>query len=309
MSDDPRGPQLYRRSRRPARPGTARTEPAGEPRSAVGRGGEPGPIRQISSLANDLVKDMRGLHAKKERAETGLFLAEGLKLVTDAFAAGWTVRTLAFCDKVGRQPMVARAIATALERGVDVVEMSEAVLEKISRRDNPQMVLGVIDQRFGELGDIDISRSTIWVALEGIKDPGNLGTIIRTIDSVGASGAILIGETTDPFALEAVRATMGSIFHVPMVRATPAEFADFIARSKVPVYGTHLAGAVDYRSIDYPEPAILLMGNEQSGLPPAMVDLCTRVVKIPMRGQADSLNLAIATAVTLYEMRRSRLAL
>ena len=307
MSNDPRAPQLYRRSRRPA---GARTDAGRAAPAVAGQGpkAEPGPeIRHISSLANDLVKDLRGLQSKKERAETGLFLAEGLKLVTDAFAAGWRVRTLCYCDRVKSQPMVGKAIATALDKGVDVVEVSEAVLEKISRRDNPQMVVSVIDQRFGDLAALDPAGKTVLVALEGIKDPGNLGTILRTIDSVGASGAVLIGETTDPFALEAVRATMGSIFHVPIYRATLEDFRAFVGRSGLPVYGTHLAGAVDYRSIAYPEPAILLMGNEQSGLPPAFVDLCTQVIKIPMQGQADSLNLAIATGVALYEMRRSRL--
>jgi TrmH family RNA methyltransferase len=100
---------------------------------------------------------------------------------------------------------------------------------------------------------------------------------------------------------------MGSIFHVPIVKMSRADFAEFLARSRVPVYGTHLKGAVDYRSAVYPEPAILLMGNEQSGLPPAYVALSTTLIKIPMAGQADSLNLAVATAVTLYEMRRPHL--
>jgi TrmH family RNA methyltransferase len=262
-------------------------------------------VRRITSLANDLIKDMRGLQSKKERAETGLFLAEGLKLVTDAFTAGWRVETLAYCDAVAGQPMVRQAIQTALAAGTDVVEVNEAVLEKIARRDNPQMVVAVIAQRFTSLPAADLKGT--WVALEGIKDPGNLGTIIRTTDSVGASGVILLDDTTDPFAIEAVRATMGSIFHVPLVRMIRADFAAFVERSKVPVYGSHLAGAVDYRRIDYPEPAILLMGNEQSGLPEAYVALCTKVIKIPMAGQADSLNLAVATAVALYEMRRSRL--
>jgi len=302
MSQDPRGPQLYRRSKRaPQRP----VAPQGA--SAATAPDTASAIRRITSPANDLIKDMRGLQSKKERSETGLFLAEGLKLVTDAFAAGWRVVTLAYGEAVARQPKVIAAIETALSRGTDVVEVSEAVLEKITRRDNPQMVIAVIAQRYATLAPDALAGT--WVALEGIKDPGNLGTIIRTVDSVGASGVMLIDETTDPFAMEAVRATMGSLFHVPLVRLTRAAFAALAAESGAPVYGTHLQGAVDYRSVDYPEPAILLMGNEQSGLPQAFVELCDQVIKIPMAGQADSLNLAIATAVTLYEMRRSRLAL
>jgi TrmH family RNA methyltransferase len=299
MTQDPRGPQLYRRSKRPA----ARPTPsAPSPVIAVPTATAASDIRRITSLSNDLIKDMRGLQSKKERTETGLFLAEGLKLVTDAFEAGWRVTTLAYCETVAAQPRVRDAIGMALQAGSDVIEVSEAVLEKISRRDNPQMVVSVIAQRFADLAPEAISG--IWVALEGIKDPGNLGTIIRTVDSVGARGVILLDETTDPFALEAVRATMGSLFHVPIVRMTRDHFADVTRAAEIPVYGTHLKGAIDYRSIAYPERAILLMGNEQSGLPDSYLDICTDVIKIPMAGRADSLNLAIATGVALYEMRR-----
>lgn len=302
MSQDPRGPQLYRRSKRPA---AKPAQPGPEAARAL-EAAAPG-VRRITSLANDLIKDMRGLQSKKERAETGLFLAEGLKLVTDAFEAGWRVATLAYCETVASQPRVREAIAMALKAGSDVIEVSEAVLEKISRRDNPQMVVSVIEQRYADLSPQALDG--VWVALEGIKDPGNLGTIIRTVDSVGAKGVILIEETTDPFAIEAVRATMGSLFHVPLVKMSREAFGAFVAASKVPVYGTHLKGAVDYRSIDYPESAILLMGNEQSGLPESYLGFCTKVIKIPMAGKADSLNLAIATGIALYEIRRKSLAL
>jgi TrmH family RNA methyltransferase len=266
-----------------------------------------GAVKPVTSLANPVVKDMRALQLKKERQRTGLFLAEGLKLATDALAEDWPIRILAYAATVKDQPMVRRAARGALDRDALVLEVSEAVLEKISRRDNPQMVVSVFEQRFRALADIDLDRSTVWVALDRVKDPGNLGTIIRTVDSVGASGVILIGETTDPFALEAVRATMGSIFHVPVVATSAEAFMAWKRRVGVPVYGTHLKGAVDYRKVRYPEPAVLLMGNEQSGLPEALAAACDALVKIPMAGRADSLNLAVATGVMLYEMRRPRL--
>ncbi|WP_407048618.1 TrmH family RNA methyltransferase [Methyloraptor flagellatus] len=320
MSKAPTG--LYRRSKGGGgpRPGpNAGAKPgAGAPHD--GRGADaparsarpdagPAPAKEVTSLSNPLVKDLRGLHSKKERAETGLFLAEGLKLVADAIEQNWPIRTLVHAVKVREQPMVRRIADAARACGALVVEVSDDVLVKISRRDNPQMVVAAFEQRLLSLDDIDPSGTTVWVALEGIKDPGNLGTILRTVDSVGATGAILIGDTTDPFALEAVRATMGSIFHVPLAAGTMAEFAAWKAKHRVPVVGTHLKGAVDYRSIAYPEPVVLLMGNEQSGLPDAYVELCDHVVKIPMAGRADSLNLAIATAVMLYEIRRPRLGL
>lgn len=262
--------------------------------------------KQVTSLANPVVKDLRALHLKKERAESGLFLAEGLKLVTDALEEGWPIRTLVHASRVKDQPLVARAVKDAKARGALVLEVSDEVLTKICRRDNPQMVVAAFEQRLGRLDDL-VAPTGVWVALEGIKDPGNLGTIVRTVDSVGASGVVLIGDVTDPFALEAVRATMGSLFHVPLLAASLEDFAAWKARTAVPVYGTHLAGAVDYRSVDWPETCVLMMGNEQSGLSDAHVAACDGIVKIPMAGRADSLNLAVATAVMLYEIRRARL--
>ena len=288
---------LYRRSgKRPAAP-----RPATPPPAEAESGG-----KVVTSLANPVVKDLRALHMKKERAESGLFLAEGLKLVTDALEEGWPIRTLVHAARVKDQPLVAKAVKTAKARGALVLEVSDEVLTKICRRDNPQMVVAAFEQRLGSLGDLTAPIG-VWVALEGIKDPGNLGTIVRTVDSVGASGVILLGDTTDPFALEAVRATMGSLFHVPLVAASLEEFAAWKAARKIPVWGTHLAGAVDYRSFDWPETCVLMMGNEQSGLPDAHVAACDGIVKIPMAGKADSLNLAVATAVMLYEIRRARL--
>lgn len=260
----------------------------------------------VTSLTNPVVKDLRALHMKKEREASGLFLAEGLKLVTDALEEGWPIRTLVHATRVKDQPLVARAATTARERGALVLEVSDEVLTKICRRDNPQMVVAAFEQRLGTLDDVP-EETGVWVALEGIKDPGNLGTIIRTVDSVGACGVILIGDTTDPFALEAVRATMGSLFHVPLIAATLADFAVWKTARAMPVYGTHLKGAVDYRTVTWPERCVVLMGNEQSGLPDAYVDICDGIVKIPMAGRADSLNLAVATAVMLYEVRRGGL--
>lgn len=272
------------------------------------RPARPGLIKEVTSLANPVVKDMRALQLKKERERTGLFLAEGLKLVADAIESDWPIRILAYAAKAKGQPMVAKAAKAALARGALVLEVSEDVLEKISRRDNPQMVVAVFEQRRLSLDDVDLDASTVWVALEAVKDPGNLGTILRTADSVGASGVILVGDTTDPFALEAVRATMGSIFQTPIVAATAEQLVAWKRRTGVTMVGTHLKGAVDYRKIRYPEPCVLLMGNEQSGLPDALAEACDHLVKIPMAGRADSLNLAVATAVMLYEMRRTRLS-
>jgi len=269
----------------------------------------PGQIRTVTSLANPTIKEIRALALPKNRKESGLFVTEGMKLVADAVEEDWPIKVLVYGSKVAAHPVVRRVATRAHARGGDVLEVSEAVLAKITRRDNPQMVVGVFEQRLLPAASVRPGERGVWVALEGIKDPGNLGTIIRTADAVGAEGVILVGDTVDPFGVEAVRATMGSIFHMPLVRMTAAEFADWRRGWPGIVVGTHLSGKEDYREVDYSRPVLLLMGNEQSGLNDAFAALCDHLVKIPQAGRADSLNLAIATGVMLFEIRRDGLKL
>ncbi|MGN6550731.1 MAG: TrmH family RNA methyltransferase [Pararhizobium sp.] len=283
---------------------TAEHHHRGEERRRVGQ------VKEVTSLANPIVKDIRALGLKKHRDQSGTFLAEGLKLVIDALDLGWTIRTLVVAKTARGKPAVDEVAARTVANGGLVLEASEKVVGAIARRDNPQMVMGVFAQRWARLSDIRPSAEETWIALDRVRDPGNLGTIMRTADAAGASGVILIGETTDPFSLETVRATMGSIFAVPVVRTTPEGFLAWRRASDVRLVGTHLAGAVDYRTIDYRDrPVVLLMGNEQAGLPEALADACDVLARIPQAGRADSLNLAIATGVMLFEARRHLLTL
>ena len=198
--------------------------------------------------------------------------------------------------------------ARCLAKGADVLIVSEKVLGAIARRDNPQMVMGVFEQRWTAPAAIRPAGNDVWVALDRVRDPGNLGTIIRTADAVGAKGVILVGQTTDPFATETVRATMGSIFAVPLAKMNESDFTGFTGKWPGMIAGTHLKGAVDYRKPDYTEkPVLLLMGNEQAGLTDELAAACTVLIKIPQAGRADSLNLAIATGVSLFEIRRHAL--
>lgn len=272
--------------------------------------GAPGQVKEVSSLANPLVKDIKALALKKFRDQQNAFMAEGLKLVIDALDLGWQIRTLVFA-KAGRgNPAVEKVAARTVAAGGTVLEVSEKVLVAITRRDNPQMVVGVFSQKFLALKDISADDGDVWVALDRVRDPGNLGTVIRTVDAVGAKGVILVGDTTDPFSVETVRATMGSIFAVPVAKATTEAFLAWRGGFSGLVAGTHLKGAVDYRSIDFSRgPVLLIMGNEQQGLPESLAASCDRLLRIPQAGRADSLNLAVATGVMLFEIRRGALKL
>ncbi|WP_439273187.1 TrmH family RNA methyltransferase [Pseudochrobactrum sp. HB0163] len=270
----------------------------------------PGLVKEVTSLSNPIVKELRSLAIKKYRDQQGVFLAEGLKLVIDAIDQGWHIRTLVFSKAGKGNPLVEKVAARTKAGGGLVLEASEKVIAAITRKDNPQMVAAVFDQRFTTLDHLQPQNNDTYIALDRVRDPGNLGTIIRTADAAGAKGIILIGDCTDPYSLETVRATMGSIFAVPLYRTRHEEFVRWRKSYKAMLVGTHLKGAVDYRTIPYnKQPVMLLMGNEQQGLPDELAGICTHLARIPQAGRADSLNLAIATGIMLYEIRRDALVL
>ncbi len=256
--------------------------------------------RVVTSHTNPTVKALKALHMRKAREESGRFLAEGLKIVTEAIELGHAPKVLMFGKDAADHPLLTKAIAaTGMARG-EVIEVGREILEKISRRDNPQAVLAVFDQVFTPLQALEPQSARVWVALHMVRDPGNLGTIIRTADAAGCGGVVLVGDCCDPYSVEAVRATMGSIFAVPIVKATVPEFIAWRDGWPGSVVGTLLTATVDHRQADYQRPTLILMGNEQAGLPPELANLCDVNVKIPMRGRADSLNLSVATGIMIY---------
>ena len=259
-----------------------------------------GGARIVTSLSNDTVKAARALHLRKARDETGLFLAEGLKIAVEAMEAGRAPRTVFFAAEAADHPVLQRLLRFTAANGGEAVQVTRDILEKVSRRDNPQTVVAVFEQAFTPLEALDPSSARVWVALQAVRDPGNLGTVVRTADAAGCGGVILVGETCDPFSVEAVRATMGSIFAVPIFRATVEAFLEWRAAWPGAVVGTLLTAEHDHRSAPYRDPTLILMGNEQQGLPADLAAACDLNVKIPMRGRADSLNLAVATGIMIY---------
>lgn len=251
-------------------------------------------VKFITSTANPLIKDIKSLEMRKRRKETGLFVAEGMRTILEGIELGAELQTLVFSSDVKSRPDVVQAVAYADQ----AVEVNNMVLEKISRKENPQSVIGVFKQKLQSLDAV--TTDGVWVVLEEVRDPGNLGTIIRTIDSVGAKGVILIGNCCDPYSFESVRATMGSIFLVPVVTTSRDEFIAWSKKWPGPIVGTTLQDSVDYRDVDYRSPLLLIMGNEQAGITQELRAACTHLIRLPMKGRADSLNLSIATGVMLY---------
>ncbi len=258
--------------------------------------------RVITSLTNERVKAIRALEMRKERKETGLFVAEGTSILVTAREAGFEPASLVYQAGAAGSPLSRSLVGWALGAGADVLEVSESVLGKLSSKDNPQAMLGVFRQRWVDLPD-RVGNDECWLALEEVRDPGNLGTIIRTVDAVGVKGIILIGNSCDPYSREAVRATMGSVFAVSIARASREAFLQWRSKWRGDVVGTHLEAQEDFRHATYRGPVMLVMGSEGPGLSDSLTRACSKLVKIPMAGRLDSLNLAVATALTLYQIR------
>ena len=269
-----------------------------------------GLIKDITSLANPDIKAAKALTLKKNRVAEKRFLAEGAKLCFDALDAGWDVETLFIARNMMDEPHVAKLAMRAVNAGATLLKVPEKAIANITRRDNPQAAVSIIKERLSELSALGpLAAHETIIALDRVRDPGNLGTIIRTADAAGMKGVVLVGDCVDVFSLETVRATMGSLFAVPIIKATPEALFTFAKNNNAQVIGTHLAGATDYRALNYKsKPTIILMGNEQSGLPEPMAQACNALALIPQTGKADSLNLAVASALMIYEARRHLLA-
>lgn len=261
-------------------------------------------IHDVTSPQNNLVKLAKSLDRKKARTESGLFLAEGARHVGEGLDLGWDLEALLFSAAAESRPAVQSLAQQALRVGARVARVSDRVLEAVAKRDNAQSVLGLFRQRYTAL--TDLADTPLIIALERIRDPGNLGTILRTLDSVGGGGIVLLEESCDPFSIEAVRASMGSIFSAPVARANFVEFDAWRKMQGFKMTGTTLKGSTRHTETDFGIKTVLLMGNEQSGIPDSWANACDALVRLPMAGRADSLNLAIATAVTTYEIWRQK---
>lgn len=258
--------------------------------------------REITGFSNPLLKEVRALREKKLRKRAGLFLAEGLRIMTEAREAGFLPEML-FRVKDREVHALEIALESAvLAVGGDVIETSAEIMAKLSGKDNPQTLVGIYRDHSTELDDIDRSAAPIWLVAQAMRDPGNLGTMLRTGDAVGSGGLILIDDCTDPFSVESVRASMGAVFTQKIVQCRWETFLPWLRKSEGQLVGTSLQTNMDYQSAEYFSPCFILTGNEAQGLPSEYEAECDILVKMPMAGKADSLNAAIATAVMAYEV-------
>lgn len=255
----------------------------------------------ITGFSNPTVKFLRSLRDKKYRKRERRFLAEGLRLLTDARESGRIPEMLVMARGRDEHPLLAALERDVLAAGGTVIETGEEILAKITGKDNPQAVAGVFAEFDTSLSNIERGSAEIWLVAQALRDPGNLGTMLRTGDAVGAGGLILLDDCADPFSVEAVRASMGAIFTQRVAQAGWDEFIAWLRAGDGQLVAASLRNAHDYRSAAYQAPCFLMVGNESRGLPETYEDACDLRVTMPMKGRADSLNAAIAGAVLAYE--------
>ncbi|WP_245414667.1 TrmH family RNA methyltransferase [Aestuariivirga litoralis] len=250
-------------------------------------GGYVGWMLIVSSAQNPTIKLIRSLADKKHRQEHGLFVAEGSQVLDRARQEGWE---LVYLLTTGQAAPWGKAA---------LIQVDERVMGQVSAQKNPPEQIGVFRQRWAET----VTPTGVWLALEDMRDPGNLGTIIRTADAAGASGVILAGQSCDPWGPDCVRATMGSIFGMPLVRMDQKGFLSLLKDWPGESVGTHLKATETYRRA-YGTPSLLVMGSEGKGLSEEAAAACSTLVRIPMKGAAESLNVAIATGLMLFEAQK-----
>jgi TrmH family RNA methyltransferase len=261
----------------------------------------------ITSKANEQVRAIRALRNKRERDRRGVFFAEGARLVMEAARAGAGIETVLVVPERLRTRAERDVVGRARAAGASIVEVAPNVYDSVSFRGDPDSIGAVVRRRHDSLPERPAGELS-WVAVHEIQHPGNLGTLIRTSDAAGGAGVILSGASSDPYHPVAVRSSLGAIFTQRVIETTPSEFAAWVKRYGASVIGTSPSGDIDYREASYRAPVVILSGSERVGLTKAQQALCDQVVRIPMVGSVDSLNLSIATALVLFEALRANQA-
>lgn len=262
-------------------------------------------MEPITSTSNPLIRRLRKLRHRKFREQEGVFLIEGIAHVRQALDHDAALERLLVCRELLTSPSALEEIERQAERGVEVTELGRAAFDAVTERDHPSGLGAVAVVNEVSLTSLVAGPGDFYVGMVDVGNPGNLGSTIRTVDAVGGSGLILVGDATDQFHPSAVKASMGTLFTVPVARAGSVDdLWAWTMMERISVVTTSVRGDAVLWDADLPDPAIYLFGSEAKGLSQEIIargDLC---LSMPMAGAASSLNLAVAAGVVLYEIRR-----
>ena len=232
---------------------------------------------------------------------------EGVRFAREAIDSDWGLQVALVSEIAVSTAAVDDLMNRLDERGCQIFSVPAALYGKISETATPQGISLIVHQRRQSLAKIELPKiGTPWVVLDSLQDPGNVGTMIRTADAAGAAGVILAGDCADVFAGKTARATMGSLFHLPVIKASSAECLDFFSRWKLPAYVAGAEAATDYTDADLSGAFAIVFGNEGAGVGTDFRQGLAAALRIPLQGRAESLNVASAAAVILFEAARQR---
>ncbi|MCX6054546.1 MAG: RNA methyltransferase [Chloroflexi bacterium] len=229
-----------------------------------------------------------------------------MRIVIEALEESSLIQKIILSEPLINSQSARSAVITAEKMGIPILKVSENVFKVLSNREGPQGLAAVLKMDFKELSNFQKNLEGIWIALYQVADPGNLGTILRTLDGMGGAGMILIDHCTDPYDPTSIRASMGSIFNKTILKSSSEYFEKWVKITNTVVIGTSDSAKKDYLDYSYPNDLILLMGSEREGIPVKMKENCHNIISIPMLGKSDSLNLAVASSVILYEIFNQR---
>ncbi|SER90359.1 TrmH family RNA methyltransferase [Salipaludibacillus aurantiacus] len=248
----------------------------------------------IESAQNAKIKAWKKLHTKKERDKSGLFLIEGKHLIEEALKSQLNIKDLVIQE--GRQMPEEWNV-----KELTKVYVTDRVMKELAETETPQGIVAVCEQPEKENLPLDDGK---YLFIDAVQDPGNLGAMIRTADAAGMSGVVLGQGTADPYNGKVIRSTQGSLFHLPIQKMNLEEAVEICKENKLPVFGTSLKGST-YTAIQPQKKFALIVGNEGSGVNPGLLEQTDQNLYIPIFGEAESLNVAIATGILLYHLREN----
>jgi TrmH family RNA methyltransferase len=257
---------------------------------------------EISSFSNPKIKLLRKLQNKKQRHESGLFYIEGLRIIGDALTHQAEFDAIYYSPELLRSEFGEQILTESRDKRIPVFEIPAAIFESFAVKDHPQGIAATIKIDVQSLPKKQDQIRQVWVGLDEVADPGNLGTILRTQDATAGSGVFLLGNCVDVFDPSVLRGSMGAFFTQPHFALSLEHFKQWKQQNGVKIIGTSDRAIKDYQEIAYPAQMLLMMGSEREGMHPEIEALCDEMVSIPMSGYMDSLNLSIATSVVLYEI-------
>lgn len=262
---------------------------------------------KITSSKNQIIKDVKGLHKRKDRWNSQLFIIEGIKIIEEALYNSIIIKYIIFSDKL-LSTDDGKAFFEGIKHNDNIIEITESLFKEISDTENPQGIIAIAKFEIQDFNKIFNKKNPSLIFLDGVQDPGNMGTIIRSCDAFNLDGIILGKGSVDPYNTKVVRATMGSIFRVPLyICDEPLETLSRLKEHEIIILSTSLEGSVPVYDVDYNQGFVLVIGNESNGVNSEILNKSDRLIKIPMPGFAESLNAGVAASIIMYEAMKSKL--